>query len=263
MDESEREAREERKFAAVLAQALSHPLRVSILMKMNTPKREMSPSDYADESGEHLSNCSYHFRQLSKYGLIRETRTAQVRGATEHFYEPVKQAMAWTRTYGAMPDAVKQNLAATALEGAMLSVGKSVDAGTFDAREDSHLSYDEMVVDATGWDRIIAVFNQALLDAIAIRDETLKRIEGDPDAETFVASYLLTCWEAAPPDHPIPCGGMRLPRLDQLGCFPRLELLRLLDAALEGMRAQSPDSYAPDYLEMRREVERLLKEGGD
>lgn len=250
-------------FEAELAQALSHPLRVTILMRMNTPKRELSPSDYAEESGVHLSTCSYHFRQLSRYGLIRETRTAQVRGATEHFYEPVKRAMAWTRAYGAMPDAVKQNLAATALEGAVLSIGTSVDAGTFDAREDSHLSYDQMKVDAEGWERIIAVFNQALLDAIAIRDEALERLEGDEGAETFFASYLMSCWEAAPPDHPTPCDeGYRIPRLDQLACFPRPELVRLLETALEGMRAQSPDSYPEDYMEMRGEVERLLTEAG-
>jgi len=250
-----------------LGQALSHPLRVAILMRMNSPMREMSPSDYAKESGELLANCSYHFRQLREYGLIEETRTAQVRGATEHFYKPVKRAMAWKKTYGAMPDAVKQNLSSTALGGAVLSIGNSVDAGTFDARPDPHLSYDQMLIDEEGWQKLTGIFNSALLAAIKVRDEALERLERDEDPESFVASYLLSAWEAAPLNHQSLeeefAAPTRLPRLIQIDCFPRPELKRILDAALEGMRAQSPHSYEPDHLEMRGELERLLREAGE
>jgi hypothetical protein len=252
---------------ALLGQALSHPLRVAILMRMNSPLRDMSPSEYAKETGEILANCSYHFRQLRDYGLIEETRTQPVRGATEHFYRPVKKAMAWKKTYGAMPDAVKQNLASTALGGAVLSIGNSVDAGTFDSHPDPHLSYDQMLIDEQGWRKLIGIFNGALLAAIKVRDEALERLEGGASPEAFVASYLLSAWEAAPLDHPSleeeRATPTMLPRLDQLGCFPHRELVRLLDVALEGMRAQPPDSYAPDYREMRREVERLLREAGE
>jgi magnesium chelatase family protein len=53
---------------------------------------------------------------------------------------------------------------------------------------------------------------------------------------------------------------LRLPRFDQLAGFPRPELVRLLEAALEGLRVQPPDSFEPDCMEMRGEVERLLRE---
>lgn len=249
---------------AMLGQALSHPLRVAILMRMNSPLREMSPSEYAKETDEILANCSYHFRQLRDFGLIEETRTKPVRGATEHFYKPVKKAMAWKETYGAMPDAVKQNLASTALGGAVLSIGNSVDAGTFDAHPDPHLSYDQMLVDDQGWHQLIGIFNEALLAAIKVRDEAVERLGSSASAGTFVASYLLSAWEAAPLDHPSleeeRAAPTRLPRLSQLGCFPRPELVRLLEAALDGMRAQRPDSYVFDHAEMRSEIERLLRE---
>ena len=251
---------------AMLGQALSHPLRVAILMRMNSPLREMSPSEYAKETDEILANCSYHFRQLRDFGLIEETRTRPVRGATEHFYKPVKKAMAWKETYGAMPDAVKQNLASTALGGAVLSIGNSVDAGTFDAHPDPHMSYDQMLVDDLGWQQLIDIFNEALLAAIKVRDEALERLESGVSSKTFVASYLLSAWEAAPLDHPSleeeRAAPTKLPRLNRLDCFPRAELVRLLDAALEGMRAKPQDSYALDYREMRGEVERLLREAG-
>jgi hypothetical protein len=173
---------------------------VTILMKMNTPRRKLSPRGFSDETGEHLSNCSYHFRQLHEYGLIELVDTRPVRGAVEHFYEPVKKAMAWTRAYGKMPGAIRQNLATTALVGAVESIGLSVDQGTFDARPDAHLSFDATVVDLPGWLRMIDIFNGALVKLCRVEEEVRERLEDDPDAETWIASYLMSCWEAATPD---------------------------------------------------------------
>jgi hypothetical protein len=56
---------------------------------------------------------------------------------------------------------------------------------------------------------------------------------------------------------------LKLPSLDDLAAripLDRDDLVRLLDAALEGLRAQPPDSFADDYLETRGELERLLSE---
>lgn len=256
-------AGQQRDPATLIARALSHPLRVTILMKMNAPRRKLSPSGFAEETGEQLGTASYHFRQLDEYGLIELVGTKQVRGATQHFYEPTKRAMAWTRAYGKMPDAIKQNLATTALIGAVESIGGAVDAGTFDARPDAHLSFDATVVDLPGWLRMIEIFNGALLKLVKVEKETRERLEEAPDAQTFVASFLMSCWEAATPDTPPPTETTetgKLPTLDQLACFPRAQLVRILDAALEGLRAQPPDSFTPDYEEMRGEVERLLSE---
>jgi hypothetical protein len=257
---------EHRDPATVIARALSHPLRVTILMKMNTPRRRMSPSGFSDETGEALGNCSYHFRQLDDFGLIELVETKQVRGATEHFYEPTKRAMAWTRAYGKMPDALKQNLATTALVGAVESIGGAVDAGTFDARPDAHLSFDATVVDLPGWLRMVEILNSALLKLCKVEEEVRERLTDNPDAETWVGSYLMSCWEAAtpdalPPEEPTRTG--KLPTLAQLSCFPRAQLVRILDAALEGLRAQPPDTFTEDYEVMVGEVKRLLGEAGE
>jgi DNA-binding transcriptional ArsR family regulator len=244
-----------------IAKALAHPTRVMILMKMNTPKRTLSPSKFRDETGELLGTVSYHFKVLDELGLIELIEKKPVRGATEHIYAPVKRAMAWTKMYASLTPAVKQNFAATALVGAVQSVGTAIDAGTFDARPDSHLSFDTLRVDMPGWERIMKTMAGALLTLLQVEGEVTARIAENPDAETWIASYLMSGWEAAPPGLAPPSEPeSKLPRLDQLGCFPRAELLRLLDAALEGLRAQPPDEFAGDYMEMRGEVERLLSE---
>jgi DNA-binding transcriptional ArsR family regulator len=188
------------KFA--IAHALAHPVRVGILTAMNTPRRQLSPARYRDETGELLGTVAYHFKVLTKAGLIEMVDTRRVRGSTEHIYEPVMRAMAWTKAYEALAPAVKQNLAATALRWAVESIGGAVDAGTFDARPDSHLSFDVMRVDTQGWHRLTELLNTTLLGLIELEGEVEERLEKNPQTETWLASYLMSGWEAAPRPDP-------------------------------------------------------------
>jgi hypothetical protein len=181
---------------AVMGRAMAHPTRIGILMRMNAPRRPLSPSMYSEESGERLATSSYHFRELAKMGCIELVRTQQRRGATEHYYAPTKRAMAWTKAWKALPDWIKQNLSATALRGLVEAVGEAIDSGTFEAREDSHLSYDAIWVDEQAWRELTALFNQTLEEAISIGDRAEKRISAD--GAGFVATYALTCFESPP-----------------------------------------------------------------
>ncbi|HEY0317988.1 MAG TPA: helix-turn-helix domain-containing protein [Solirubrobacterales bacterium] len=181
-----------------LARALTHPTRISILMRMNAPRRRISPRGYCDETGGLLSNVSYHFRCLNKAGLIELVDERPVRGSMQHFYEPVDRAMAWTREYAELAPVVKQNLAATALRGGVEAVGNAVDAGTFDRQPDSHLSYDTMRVDALAWRKLTELMNRTLAEAMEIGKEAAVRLENTDDG--FLASFLMSCFEAAPPN---------------------------------------------------------------
>jgi hypothetical protein len=160
-------------------------------------RRRMSPSLYAEEAGERLGNCSYHFRELQKFGCIELVATKQRHGATEHFFEPSKRALAWTKMWKSLPDWVKQNLSATALAGLVEAVGRAIDQGTFEAHEDSHLSYDAMWVDDQGWGELTELFNGTLEEAIGIGKRSEDRLSDDTPG--FVATYGLTCFEMPPP----------------------------------------------------------------
>jgi hypothetical protein len=183
---------------ALIGRALSHPTRIRILMTMNSPRRRLSPKLFADETGESLGTTAYHFRELERLGCIEMVGTAQRRGATEHYFEPTKRAMAWTEGWKQLPDWVKQNLCATALTGFVRSVGAAVDAGTFDAREDSHLSWDAIRVDDGGWAELTALMNRTLEEAIAIGERAEQRLAHGDAGEPFIASYALSCFEAPP-----------------------------------------------------------------
>jgi hypothetical protein len=188
----------ERTGVVKLAHALSHPLRMRLLMEMNSPVRRLSPNEYAHEIGMPVNRTAYHFRVLKSAGCIQLVDEQPRRGATEHYYEPVKRAMAWTREWEKLPAVVKQNLAATAICGLVEAVGRSVDAGLYDARIDSHLSFDAFWADELGFTEASMILDRALKELLEIASNVQARLEADPDAEKFLLAYGLTAFETSP-----------------------------------------------------------------
>jgi Helix-turn-helix domain len=180
-----------------IARALSHPTRVRILMAMNSPRRRMSPKLFCDETGVQVGHASYHFRELAASGCIEMVETKQRRGATEHFYEPVKTALAWTREWEALGPVVKQNLCASVLRGAVEAVGTAIDDGTFEARADSHLSWDTMKIDEEGWRRMTEIFDRSLAELLELQAECAERIAGG--GAFFLVSFFMSTFESPPP----------------------------------------------------------------
>jgi DNA-binding transcriptional ArsR family regulator len=71
--------------AADIAKALSHPLRFELLRELRE-RKDLSPVEYARESGDALGNVSYHFGVLAKAKVIAQTAGVARRGAMEHRY---------------------------------------------------------------------------------------------------------------------------------------------------------------------------------
>ena len=188
------------KAGLVAARALGHPTRVKILMSMNAPTRTLSPKLFSEESGEALGTSAYHFRQLEKAGCVEVVKTVPRRGATEHHYAPVKRAMAWTSEWDSLGSVVRQNLTASLLGGAVHRIGNAIDAGTFDARDDSHMSWDTAWVDEEGWQELHKVFQRALEEALLITTETSKRVADVPRAKRFLVTYLISTFESPAED---------------------------------------------------------------
>jgi DNA-binding transcriptional ArsR family regulator len=68
----------------VIAKALSHPLRIRILAELDGG--EASPVELARTLDADVALVSFHMRRLVDAGLVRPTRTRQVRGAVGRFY---------------------------------------------------------------------------------------------------------------------------------------------------------------------------------
>lgn len=71
--------------AAEIAKALGNPLRLGFLRALRGTDM-LSPSEYAEESGEPLANIAYHVKALRAAGLLEVAELVPRRGAMEHRY---------------------------------------------------------------------------------------------------------------------------------------------------------------------------------
>jgi DNA-binding transcriptional ArsR family regulator len=162
-----------------LAKALSHPMRTHILAILN--EQVASPNEIADMLGERLPNVSYHVRVLLDLGCLELVRTAQRRGAIEHFYRALKRPFFSDRDWKRLPPSGRRAVSDVALQMVWEDVAEAVDAGTFDARLDRHLSRSPFTVDEKGWGELHDLLAKTLEEAqrIAARSATrLMRGEG-------------------------------------------------------------------------------------
>lgn len=65
---------------------LNHRLRRNLLRRLDEVEGSRSPLELALDLSQSLSNLSYHVRILHTVGVIKLSRTKQVRGSTAHFY---------------------------------------------------------------------------------------------------------------------------------------------------------------------------------
>lgn len=131
-----------------LMKALAHPLRVTILDLMND--REWSPRELERETGEGLSQVSYHVKVLFDFDLIELTRTAPRRGAVEHYYRAVERAFVPSGMANAIPKSAQQIIGNGILEKIDKDISASLKSGKFYERDDWHTSWTPVDLDDQG-----------------------------------------------------------------------------------------------------------------
>jgi DNA-binding transcriptional ArsR family regulator len=160
-----------------LAKALSHPLRARILVILN--EQVASPNEIAGMLDERLPNVSYHVRALADLECIELVRTAQRRGATEHYYRALRRPYFSDRDWKRLPRSVRQALVDVGWQLIWEDVAQAIEAGTLDVRPDMHVSRSPLVLDEQGWGELRDVINRVVEDA----DRIVKR-SGDRLAKT-------------------------------------------------------------------------------
>jgi DNA-binding transcriptional ArsR family regulator len=164
-----------------LAKALSHPMRSRILAILN--EQVASPNEIAQMIDERLPNVSYHVRALHDLGCIELVRTAQRRGAIEHYYRALKRPFFSDRDWKRLPPSARQAVADLALQMTWEDVSASIEAGAFEERADRHLSRTPLVLDEQGWSEVNKLLAKTLSDAEDIAAKSTKRLAKSDDQE--------------------------------------------------------------------------------
>ena len=140
--------------------AINHPLRVKILATLAT--REASPSELAKEFDEDLGVVNYHARKLEKLGMVEVVRERPVRGSTEHFYKSTTRPWWSTEQWSRVDSKLKSVTSAWILDRLIEEVATALNGGTFDNRNERHLSRTPMVLDQQGWMKVSAILDETL-----------------------------------------------------------------------------------------------------
>ena len=141
-----------------LAKALSHPMRTRILTILN--EQVASPNEIAQMLDERLPNVSYHVRALHDLGTIELVRTAQRRGAIEHYYRALMRPFFSDRDWKRLPKSGRQAVTDVILQMIWDDTSGAIKGGTFESRADRHLTRSPLVLDEQGWSEVNGLLRQ-------------------------------------------------------------------------------------------------------
>jgi len=165
-----------------MAKALSNGWRCRIVMELTA--RPMSPSQFVEEIGGSISHISRCFRELASWGyveVIEERKGGRNGGGVEHIYRNTRRAYFDTPTWETLPRLVRTEVSWSFLSSFHDRVVEAVEAGTFDAETDRHLSWTPLVVGQPGWKQICAVLDGILDWLPELESDSLARTRKDLD----------------------------------------------------------------------------------
>src|SRR5262245_2221295 len=175
--------------------ALAHPLRMRLLAALS--ERESSPSELAVEFDEPLGNVSYHIKTLEELGCIELVRTTPARGALQHHYRAVVRPLIADDAWARVPSSARPSISAGILSEIWSDLADAVGEGTFDKRQNRHLSWTNLVLDEQGWNDMTELLSGVLDRATEIQAESARRLQGDNSDGTVTSKLVMAHYEPA------------------------------------------------------------------
>lgn len=177
-----------------LMKALSHKERVQCLSVLS--EREASPTELSELVSASLSKISYHVKVLKDFELIELVRTEPRRGAVEHFYRAKQRAILPDNLWAKIPQAMRHGITREVLSDTLGDIGTAVETGTFDARDDFHLSWIPGQLDLQAWLELKALLVQFEEAAMIAQAESSVRL-AESGEEGIPATFALFGFESA------------------------------------------------------------------
>lgn len=169
-----------------MVRALAHPLRVKILRQLE--QGPSGPKRLADRMDEKLGIVSYHMMVLLKYDCIELLETIPQRGAVEHIYILKPNGAMGSRTWKAVPQALRTRFAGTALADFTRRAVEALDAGTTESREGSGVTWLPLNVDEPGWMELLGVLGNVEERFRAVADKSAERLENPRDGISVIVA---------------------------------------------------------------------------
>jgi DNA-binding transcriptional ArsR family regulator len=163
-----------------VAKAVSHPLRVRILVALN--EAEMGPGGFTRRNPDvDLREASRHFRRLRDLECIELIGRRPGRGR-EQLYKAVRRAMFDLRAWEAVPPEKRSRVTGEVLSTFMQRVTQAAEAGTLDRRDERWVSWTALKFDEQGWGEYLAAVEEAFDRSLQLGvDAPLRMAETNED----------------------------------------------------------------------------------
>jgi DNA-binding transcriptional ArsR family regulator len=146
-----------------MATAIGNPWRSRILGA--AAQKDLSPSAFIREYGGEISNISRHFRQLAKWGyleVVERKSGGSRRGGVEHVYRTARRSHLDTPASEGLSALLRESITDTILTDYLKQVSEAIEAGTFDADVERHLSWMALDLDAQAFGELAHRLDEVL-----------------------------------------------------------------------------------------------------
>jgi DNA-binding transcriptional ArsR family regulator len=170
-------------FTLRVSKVFADPLCLKIVTELNL--RTMSaPQFYKEHGSASVDGIRRRFKMLAEIGWLRKVDQksgGKRRGAIENFYRATGPAVFDNGAWSDLPDSIKATYSWTIFEQLSDQVKEAMQASTFDARPDRHLSWSLLRLDQLGWENVVSAVDA--LFAFIFEEEKSAELRMDASGE--------------------------------------------------------------------------------
>jgi hypothetical protein len=179
-----------------LAKALANPIRARIMTELSI--RPLSPSQFQTIAGGDLGNIARYFRQLEEWEFVEVVeirRGGHRRGGAEHIYRRIQSNLIRTEDWEILPSFLREDISINMLVAYLARINEAIEAGTFDAETDRHLSWDTPTLDRQAWEELGRRLDEVLDWLPELARESAERMQ-ESEEEPIPTTVGLTAFRS-------------------------------------------------------------------
>jgi DNA-binding transcriptional ArsR family regulator len=174
-----------------LVRLASEPTRLRALFVLS--ERAGTVAEIAEELAVGEAEVARHLSALHDAGLIELVGEVLHRGGVEPRYRATERLMWSGEEWAALGLAERRRLSAWIVQTITDDVGDALEAGTFDARIEGHVSRTVSLVDEQGWRELNQIHDDALDAIFVVQAASAERLAENRESGIPALSAMICC----------------------------------------------------------------------
>jgi hypothetical protein len=162
-------------------------------------ERSAEATELAARLGVDVATMKGHLEKMRAQGLIEVVGDLPNGAVAERRYRALVRALWSNEEWASLSLDERRQLSAWIVKMIVTDADVALEAGSFNARDDSHASRSASVVDERGWRELTRIYSDALEASFAVQAESAERLaESGEDGVTVISAML--CFEVPAPE---------------------------------------------------------------